>query len=54
MGSHPDGGLRKGRQSRSHHDKGDRMNILSHHIHACIKQVQGEQLTNNSLRERFG
>lgn len=24
------------------------------YIHACIKQVQGEQLTNSSLRERFG
>ena len=24
------------------------------YLHACIKQVQGEQLTNKSLRERFG
>ena len=24
------------------------------YIHACIKQVQGEQLTNSSLRARFG
>ena len=24
------------------------------YLHACIKQVQGEQLTNASLRERFG
>ena len=24
------------------------------YMHACIKQVQGEQLTNGSLRERFG
>lgn len=24
------------------------------YLHACIKQVQGEQLTNGSLRERFG
>lgn len=24
------------------------------YIHACIKQVQGEQLTNSSLRTRFG
>lgn len=24
------------------------------YMHACIKQVQGEQLTNSSLRERFG
>ncbi len=24
------------------------------YIHACIKHVQGEQLTNSSLRERFG
>lgn len=24
------------------------------YLHACIKQVQGEQLTNRSLRERFG
>jgi len=24
------------------------------YLHACIKQVQGEQLTNSSLRERFG
>lgn len=24
------------------------------YIHACIKQVQGEQLTNSSLRNRFG
>ena len=23
-------------------------------MHACIKQVQGEQFTNSSLRERFG
>ena len=24
------------------------------YLHACIKQVQGDQLTNSSLRERFG
>lgn len=24
------------------------------YLHACIKQVEGEQLTNSSLRERFG
>ena len=24
------------------------------YLHACIKQVQGEQLTNSSLRNRFG
>ena len=24
------------------------------YMHACIKQVQGEQITNKSLRERFG
>ena len=24
------------------------------YLHACIKQVQSEQLTNTSLRERFG
>lgn len=24
------------------------------YLHACIKQVQGEQLTNSSLRQRFG
>lgn len=24
------------------------------YLHACIKHVQGEQLTNSSLRERFG
>lgn len=24
------------------------------YLHACIKQVQGEQLTNGSLRDRFG
>jgi len=24
------------------------------YFHACIKQVQGEQLTNSSLRKRFG
>ena len=24
------------------------------YLHACIKQVQGDQLTNKSLRERFG
>ncbi|MDX9871278.1 MAG: ATP-binding protein [Clostridia bacterium] len=24
------------------------------YLHSCIKQVQGEQLTNSSLRERFG
>jgi len=24
------------------------------YLHACIKQVQGEQLTNSSLREMFG
>lgn len=24
------------------------------YLHACIKQVQGEQMTNSSLRERFG
>lgn len=24
------------------------------YLHACVKQVQGEQLTNKSLRERFG
>lgn len=24
------------------------------YLHACIKQVQGEQLTNSSLRDRFG
>lgn len=30
----------------------DRMRAC--YLHACIKQVQGEQLTNNSLRTRFG
>lgn len=24
------------------------------YLHACIKHVEGEQLTNSSLRERFG
>lgn len=24
------------------------------YLHACVKQIQGEQLTNSSLRERFG
>ena len=24
------------------------------YLHACIRQVEGEQLTNSSLRERFG
>lgn len=24
------------------------------YLHSCLKQVQGEQLTNSSLRERFG
>ena len=24
------------------------------YLHACIKQVQGEQMTNLSLRKRFG
>ncbi|MBQ9687436.1 MAG: putative DNA binding domain-containing protein [Oscillospiraceae bacterium] len=24
------------------------------YLHACVKQVEGEQLTNSSLRERFG
>ena len=24
------------------------------YLHACVKHVQGEQLTNSSLRERFG
>lgn len=24
------------------------------YLHACVKQVQNEQLTNTSLRERFG
>ena len=24
------------------------------YLHACIKHIQGEQLTNSSLRERFG
>lgn len=24
------------------------------YLHACIKQVSGEQMTNSSLRERFG
>ena len=24
------------------------------YLHACIKHIQGEQLTNRSLRERFG
>lgn len=28
--------------------------IRACYLHACIKQVQGEQLTNSSLRERFG
>lgn len=28
--------------------------LWSCYLHACIKQVQGEQLTNKSLRERFG
>lgn len=28
--------------------------LWSCYLHACIKQVQGEQLTNSSLRERFG
>lgn len=28
--------------------------IWACYMHACIKQVQGEQLTNSSLRERFG
>lgn len=28
--------------------------IWACYLHACIKQVHGEQLTNSSLRERFG
>jgi len=28
--------------------------IWACYLHACILQVQGEQLTNTSLRERFG
>ncbi|MDD2648435.1 MAG: ATP-binding protein [Eubacteriales bacterium] len=28
--------------------------IWACYLHACIKQVQGEQLSNSSLRERFG
>ena len=28
--------------------------IWACYLHACLKQVQGEQLTNSSLRERFG
>ena len=24
------------------------------YLHACIQQIQGEQLSNSSLRERFG
>lgn len=28
--------------------------IWACYLHACIKQVQGEQLTNSSLRKRFG
>ena len=28
--------------------------IYSCYMHACILYVQGEQLTNSSLRERFG
>ena len=28
--------------------------IWACYLHACIRQVQGEQLTNTSLRERFG
>jgi len=28
--------------------------IWACYLHACIKYVQGEQLTNSSLRERFG
>ncbi len=28
--------------------------IWACYLHACVKQVQGEQLTNNSLRTRFG
>lgn len=28
--------------------------IWACYLHACIKQVQGEQLTNSSLRDRFG
>lgn len=28
--------------------------LWSCYLHACIKNVQGEQLTNRSLRERFG
>ena len=27
---------------------------MANYLHACIKQVQGEQLTNNSLKTRFG
>ena len=28
--------------------------LLACYLHACIRQVEGEQLTNSSLRERFG
>ena len=28
--------------------------LWSCYLHACIKHVQGEHLTNKSLRERFG
>lgn len=28
--------------------------VWSTYLHACIKFIEGEALTNNSLRERFG
>ena len=32
----------------------DLNSIWAWYLHACIKQVQGEYLTNSSLRKRFG
>lgn len=32
----------------------DLNSIWACYLHACIKQVQGEYLTNSSLRKRFG
>ena len=31
-----------------------RIKLWACYLHACIRQVEGEQLTNSSLRERFG
>lgn len=38
-----------GLNSRTDEDK-----LWACYLHACVKQVQNEQLTNTSLRERFG